>query len=170
MESSRTNQWLTLAANVGVLIGLIVLIFELGQNTDMMRAQIVQSRAENSSAVLTASIHSEFWPQLAAKRTAADSDEAWISSLTPVEYERVRLEYVREVNNLQHLFYQYQEGYMPQSMWDGPVRRQYLRWLRLAIEFGQNCQRDEPFFVFVRELAQQENTATCGSNGKWQLL
>ena len=39
MESDRLNRWLTLGANVGVLIGIILLIIELDQNRDMMRAQ-----------------------------------------------------------------------------------------------------------------------------------
>jgi hypothetical protein len=40
MDLNKTNRWLTLIANIGVLVGLIVLIFELSQNTGMMRAQM----------------------------------------------------------------------------------------------------------------------------------
>lgn len=40
MESNRLAQWLTIGANLGVLIGLLLLIAELKQNQDMMRAQI----------------------------------------------------------------------------------------------------------------------------------
>ena len=39
MESDRLNRWLTLGANIGVLIGIILLLVELDQNRDMMRAQ-----------------------------------------------------------------------------------------------------------------------------------
>lgn len=39
MDSDRLNKWLTLGANLGVLIGIILLIFELDQNRDLMRAQ-----------------------------------------------------------------------------------------------------------------------------------
>ena len=39
LDSDRLNKWLTFGANVGVLIGIILLIVELGQNREMMRAQ-----------------------------------------------------------------------------------------------------------------------------------
>ena len=35
----KLNQWLSLIANVGVLIGIFILAFEIQQNTQMMRAQ-----------------------------------------------------------------------------------------------------------------------------------
>ena len=40
MESDRLTRWLTIGANVGVLIGIVLLIAELAQNRDMMRAQV----------------------------------------------------------------------------------------------------------------------------------
>lgn len=40
MESDRLLRWLTIGANLGVLVGLLLLIAELKQNRDMMRAEI----------------------------------------------------------------------------------------------------------------------------------
>ena len=39
MNTDRLNRWLTLDANNGVLIGIILLIVELDQNRNMVRAQ-----------------------------------------------------------------------------------------------------------------------------------
>ena len=39
MDKDRLNRWLTLAANLGVLAGIVLLAFELEQNREMMRAQ-----------------------------------------------------------------------------------------------------------------------------------
>ena len=39
MNSDRLNRWLTLGANLGVLLGIVLVIVELNQNRDMMRAQ-----------------------------------------------------------------------------------------------------------------------------------
>lgn len=39
MDPNQLNRWLTLGANVGVLVGIALLIVELDQNRDMMRAQ-----------------------------------------------------------------------------------------------------------------------------------
>ena len=35
----RLNQWMTLAANIGVLIGIVFLAYEIRQNTDAVHAQ-----------------------------------------------------------------------------------------------------------------------------------
>jgi len=39
VDSDRLNRWLTLGANIGVLVGIILLIVELNQNRQMMQAQ-----------------------------------------------------------------------------------------------------------------------------------
>ena len=39
MNSNRISGWLTLGANIGVVIGIGLLIVELDQNRDMMRSQ-----------------------------------------------------------------------------------------------------------------------------------
>ena len=39
MDSDRLNRWITLGANLGVLVGIVLLLIELDQNRDMMRAQ-----------------------------------------------------------------------------------------------------------------------------------
>jgi len=39
VNSDRLNRWLTLGANLGVLVGIILLVVELNQNREMMRAQ-----------------------------------------------------------------------------------------------------------------------------------
>jgi hypothetical protein len=39
MDKDRLNRWLSLAANLAVLAGIVLLAFELEQNREMMRAQ-----------------------------------------------------------------------------------------------------------------------------------
>ena len=43
MDSDRLNRWMTLAANLGVLVGVILLIVELRQNTESTELQAAQS-------------------------------------------------------------------------------------------------------------------------------
>lgn len=43
MDSDRLNRWMTLAANIGVLIGIFLLIVELQQNTESTELQAAQS-------------------------------------------------------------------------------------------------------------------------------
>ena len=57
MDSDRVNRWLTLGANLGVLVGIILLVVELDQNRDLMRSQIryqvFQDEANNNLSVAT---------------------------------------------------------------------------------------------------------------------
>jgi len=43
MNSDRLNRWITLAANIGVLVGIFLLIVELQQNTESTELQAAQS-------------------------------------------------------------------------------------------------------------------------------
>jgi hypothetical protein len=40
MSDKRPVRWLSLVANVGALIGLLLIVMQLRQNRDLMRAQI----------------------------------------------------------------------------------------------------------------------------------
>lgn len=40
MEPERLNRWLTLGANFGVLLGILLLVFELNQSRELVRSEI----------------------------------------------------------------------------------------------------------------------------------
>ena len=44
MDSDKINKWLTLGANLGVLVGIFLLVLEINQNTLLMRAQNFNDR------------------------------------------------------------------------------------------------------------------------------
>jgi hypothetical protein len=46
MKSDSVNRWLTLGANFGVLVGILLLLIELNQNSVIMKAQISNERAD----------------------------------------------------------------------------------------------------------------------------
>ena len=48
MNGSKVNMWLSLAANFGVIIGLMLVALELQQNSELMRIQINQARADTA--------------------------------------------------------------------------------------------------------------------------
>ena len=53
MKADAINRWLTLGANLGVLVGIFLLIAELNQNSTLMRAQIFNDRAGHGIALFT---------------------------------------------------------------------------------------------------------------------
>jgi hypothetical protein len=62
--SPEANNWLTLFANAGILIGLLLLIIELNQNTDQLRLQLVfeanQKIFDNNQVFLDKSVASVY--------------------------------------------------------------------------------------------------------------
>lgn len=86
MRADSVNRWLTLGANFGVLIGIIVLLTELNQNSTMMRAQ---TRNEVTAGLI--GLTSGIWnnPQFAdVHRRGYDGEE-----LTATEHHQLNFHY-----------------------------------------------------------------------------
>ena len=164
MDTDRLNRWLTLGANLGVLTGIILIIIELNQNADLMRAQMVQSRADNLVSSYEIRMHSDYWPEISAKRRAAASADDWIGSLTPSEYERVRYLYLRELNDIRSQYYMYQEGLLPQEIWDEATRGQIVRMMRLERALKWGCNPDSEFNTVLNRIASEEGVPECNPN------
>ncbi len=67
MKLDRVNAWLSLAASVAVLVGIVFLAVEINQNTAMMETQIHQSRAAQAMAEAQSLYNSDYVPALLVK-------------------------------------------------------------------------------------------------------
>jgi hypothetical protein len=167
MNAERINGWLALVANVGVLFGIFLILIELDQNADLMRAQMTQARAEGLLDRYNEIVHSDYWPAITAKRTAASSTEEWLESLTPEEQERVLYTYFREANDIRNQFFQYQEGYLPAQIWHTSSRAQTIRMMDLAVALGRECNADREYQEELNRIAAEEGLPQC-NNGIWK--
>ena len=158
-----------LAANIGVLLGLIVLIIEIGQNTEMMRAQMTQERTNHLVQKFDANIHSDYWPTIAAKRDEASSTSDWIESLTGEEYQRVLNAYYRDISDIRNQFYQYQQGYLPQEVWDASTRGQIIRLLNLGSALGrpERFEGNAALKAEIKDIAETEKAPFPNDDGTW---
>ena len=80
MTSPKINQWLTFIANVGVLLGLVLVAYELRQNSELMQVQISQARADSAMLSNEQLFNSPYMPAIWAKVQKGDelSEEEWI--------------------------------------------------------------------------------------------
>jgi len=102
MNSEKVLRWATLAANLGAVVGLILLAVGLKQNEAIMRAQ---TRNELSVGIVDLFARVAENPQLASLRRRADAGEA----LTPDEtyqYEIITRAFFRYWENVH---YQYRQ-------------------------------------------------------------
>jgi len=102
MKTDQLHRWMTLGANVGVLIGLILLVAELSQNAAMMRAQ---TRNELSVGIVDLFARVAENPQLASLRRRADAGED-LSPDEAYQYEIITRAFFRYWENVH---YQYRQ-------------------------------------------------------------
>ena len=114
MNANSVHRWLTLSANIGVAVGLILLLVELDQNRDLVRAQIHQERADAWVANRFARADSEFLLPALQKIYDAGFPENLdaMEMLTPVERQRMIDVISAFSGDYDNLFYQYQQGYL----------------------------------------------------------
>ncbi len=93
MNLDRINNWLTLIANLGVLVGIIFLAVEIGQNTQVNRSIATDSIQNASREQLMAMVEDE--GLLAIEIKARDEEEL-------TRQERVKLSFYYEAT-LRHL-------------------------------------------------------------------
>ena len=103
MNADKLNRWLTLGANLGVIAGLILLVLELDQNRQMMRAQTRHEIAMGIVDMLQVPASNE---QLADLMYRAEIGEA----LTPVERYRFNMRTNALLRYWEDAHYQYRVG------------------------------------------------------------
>ena len=108
MDTDRLNRWLTFGANVGVLIGIILLIVELGQNRDMMKSQ---TRNELAIGIIDISRGIAENSEFADVLVRARADE----SLTPTEKLQYNNAMVALFRYWENVHYQYRMGLYDES-------------------------------------------------------
>ena len=103
MSTQSLPRWLGLAANAGVLIGIVLVIMELDQNRDMMRAQI---RHELSMGIVELLQEPAGNPQLADVLYRANAG----MDLTPTEQYQFEMRSNALFRYWEDVHYQYRVG------------------------------------------------------------
>jgi hypothetical protein len=112
MNLRALNHWLTLAANIGVMAGIIFLAYEIQQNTlatQLDAATIFQS----SYSDIEQSIYND--PEFAALLVKGRDEEP----LTEVEGLRIWVFYNNVLRQWQVNHFLYLSGALSEGMWDG---------------------------------------------------
>ena len=153
MISRKLSTWLSLGANLAVLVGLILLIVEIRQNTDMMESQIHQSRTETAVSEQQAIFNSDYMPAILVK--VADGEP-----LTAEELRRYE-PYFRAFNrNMDNQLWQFNHGFLganiPRSVGNGV--QAVIGGSQLGIELWQRMriQFTDDYIAFVDSVLSAE--------------
>ena len=123
MSDKRPAQWLSLVANVGALIGLLLIVVQLQQNRDLMRAQIRHDLAMGIVELLNTPAANS---QLASVLRRGELGEA----LTPDEQFQFEVRSNALLRYWEDVHYQYRQGLYDeveysaqQEAWKGTLSR-----------------------------------------------
>jgi len=156
LESDRLNRWLTLGANLGVLVGIILILIELNQNANLMRAQMTQARGESVVQTYRDLMNSDGWLEIRAKQRAAGSTKEWVESLSPTEYERAWYRILVDYHDLRTQYFQYQSGLLDEHIWESSGKGQARRLLQIIPYFDIRAyDTSDDFLKYLNAVAQE---------------
>jgi hypothetical protein len=104
----KLNQWLTLAANVGVLVGIFFLAYEIRQNTEAVKSEALHTSSENARELLL---------EVATSvdiRTAIAASNSWDAAQDPYHdnYEAYCWWLWAVMRNLEEQYYLWKAGFL----------------------------------------------------------
>jgi hypothetical protein len=130
MDNDRRNIWFSIPAAGGLILGLAFVAYELRQNSELMRVQINQARADAAMASNDQFFNSDYLPSILLKIDIGEelSDEEWMRYVS----------WFRASNrNQDNVIYQYHVGMLdentPQSVGD------FVRNVVASSEYAQSA-------------------------------
>ena len=127
METSRFGYWLQVGANLGILAGLILVWYEINQNSQLTSTALLDSRFQTSIELGQATFGEDLGTAIA--RSYSDP-----GSLSDAEIEVLERYYVAHLNTIGRAYRLGQTGIMEQDGWldwfpdeNGRIRSPRLR-------------------------------------------
>jgi hypothetical protein len=111
MDADRTSKWLTLTANVGVIISLLFLAYEINQSTKATIAAASQGLTDQSILYFDAQLDHEAISQATYKQSQGDELSG---------YELHQLDLLQRLNFrvFENAFLQYRRGFYEEREWE----------------------------------------------------
>ena len=112
----KTNTFITLStatANIGVLVGLVFLIFEIKQNSAIALSQIRQERSLSGIAEYSSYAQDQAFSRL----IGSGLRNAEFDSISPDEWHQVYNLELARMTRIEDVFFQYQEGLIDESVY-----------------------------------------------------
>ncbi len=154
MTKDSLSRWLTFSANIGVVIGLALLVVELKQNSELVRAQIHQARSDSYVSDMIAISDTEFL--LPAYEKLSDgggiTDVTALEVLDQIERERIRRYAQARMADYDNLFYQYRLGYLDEEFYQTRVAISIRRMTPVWEEFGLLSGATPSFVAEIRRI------------------
>jgi hypothetical protein len=167
------NRLLAFVTNFGVLIGLILLVYEVRQNSDLMRAQISMERATTSIQILTDIANGgDLIPvdvKLYKETEGFPKTLGWSKTLTAEEKRRYEYWMYMRLTELNNDWFQCTVGLVSRETCRNEVGDNMRRSIHRFYELGISFTRSESGLVSeMQKIARTEGLPEINDNGSWQ--
>ena len=170
MNKEELHNWLTLGANVGVLIGLGLLIYEIRQNSELMSAEIHTIRAEGKASRQMDLANNGVAMTIAARARSLGfpQDPEAVNALSYEERIRLALMYTAILEATENWHIQCQRGMLNDATCTITQREQLVFLLPLARGVGVDLVGRSPSFIAeVQGIATEEGLPVPNDDGSW---
>ena len=169
MDTDRISRGITMVSNVGVLVGLFVLIIEVKQNTEIMRAQMLDSQVQGEAARRAATYANDIHRVLAKleDESGYPPNKQSVQRLSTYEQRILRSWYASRLIAFGNSFYQCQEGFLDDETCNG--RNLYPGFIEELDAVGYDMRNMRASFIAeVRRIAHENNLPVIGEDGRWE--
>jgi len=170
MDIEKTNHWLTLVTNVGVLIGIALLVYELNQNTNLMRAEMHAMRAEAKATRQMEQANSGEITRIMfeARSGGFPQNSEALSVLTPLDRFRLATFTGGLAETVQNWHYQCQEELLDDELCQSGYESMARSLLRTSRGLGIDFTANRPSFVAdLRRLGKEAGIPVPDEDGRW---
>jgi hypothetical protein len=170
MDIEKTNHWLTLVTNVGVLIGIGLLVYELNQNTNLMRAEMHAMRAEAKATRQMEQANSGEVTRIMfeARSAGFPGNSEALDALTPLDRFRYSA-FISGLNEtVQNWHYQCQEDLLDDELCQSGYESMARSLLQTSHGLGIDFTANRPSFVAdLRRIGNEAGLPVPDEDGRW---
>ena len=124
MNAEKLNSWLSVVANIGVLIGIIFLAFEVRQTKDAVMGATYLTRANAQEEWLMYIADSDHLAPVIQRYSEAD-----YSTLSVDDRTRLRTAVEAPLHRLDGIYYQYQLGLVTEEYYSSTFSQMMSIWV-----------------------------------------
>ena len=170
MNIEKANHWITLITNVGVLIGIALLVLELNQNSSLMRAEMHAMRAEAKATRQIDQANSGEMIRIMYQAYAAGfpRDPAGLEALSGEDRFRF-VAFLGGLNEVvQNWHFQCQEGLLDEEICGAGYESQVRGLVSMSHGLGLGFTSNRPSFIAdVRRIAADAGLPVPDEDGRW---
>lgn len=170
MDIEKANHWLTLITNIGVLVGIGLLVLELNQNSSLMRAEMHAMRAEakatrqieqaNSGEMIRIlhTIYAAGFPENPGSLDALDGEDLFRLSA-----------FIAGINEVvQNWHFQCQQGLLDVEICGAGYESQVRYLIAMSKGLGLDFRNNRPSFIAdLRRIGEEAGMPVPDEDGRW---